>query len=279
MNTYIAQLLLLLFTIHIYSCCDPCSDTDCYNGGICNEGVCDCPEGFEGANCEIEQSTVKKLLKKREHNDGRIDNYNYDNTGILSDYYYLSTDLTKTYKFTYSFDTDTMSIVYTLNDSPLHIKKYFLVNEETYHVQEYRYKPDGSLELKEMSRYKFERPCGITEFTKISEGMEYSVFYEYDQGSCNYKRTNNDIYGIDEFYAEVKVDSKKNPLPNPWFDYLEIQERNIVSSIFYYLLVDPNMQNPTQDTVNIIYNKYDYPVSKTRTFLTGELDQYTYTYY
>lgn len=30
---------------------DPCEDVNCQNGGVCNEGTCDCPEGFSGAEC------------------------------------------------------------------------------------------------------------------------------------------------------------------------------------------------------------------------------------
>lgn len=33
---------------------DPCEAINCQNGGTCNEdGRCDCPEGFEGQQCEI----------------------------------------------------------------------------------------------------------------------------------------------------------------------------------------------------------------------------------
>ncbi len=40
-----------MFTFN--SCTDPCGDVVCNNGGICDEGRCDCPEGFSGTNCEI----------------------------------------------------------------------------------------------------------------------------------------------------------------------------------------------------------------------------------
>ncbi|MCB0567933.1 MAG: hypothetical protein H6573_32215 [Lewinellaceae bacterium] len=33
---------------------DPCMDVYCENGGTCDEGRCDCPEGFTGAYCETE---------------------------------------------------------------------------------------------------------------------------------------------------------------------------------------------------------------------------------
>lgn len=36
------------------SCSDPCKDVTCENGGTCNEGDCECPEGFSGTNCEVD---------------------------------------------------------------------------------------------------------------------------------------------------------------------------------------------------------------------------------
>ncbi|MFT4060840.1 MAG: calcium-binding EGF-like domain-containing protein [Edaphocola sp.] len=32
---------------------DPCTDLACRNGGSCSDGLCQCPTGYEGAECEI----------------------------------------------------------------------------------------------------------------------------------------------------------------------------------------------------------------------------------
>lgn len=39
----------------LFSACvkDPCLDLNCVNGGSCSDGFCQCPTGFEGAECEI----------------------------------------------------------------------------------------------------------------------------------------------------------------------------------------------------------------------------------
>lgn len=34
------------------SCKDACEDVTCENGGTCNDGDCNCPNGFTGTNCE-----------------------------------------------------------------------------------------------------------------------------------------------------------------------------------------------------------------------------------
>ena len=42
----------ILFLISCES--DPCGQTICLNNGICNEGICDCQEGYSGDACDSE---------------------------------------------------------------------------------------------------------------------------------------------------------------------------------------------------------------------------------
>lgn len=49
------KVILALFTVATFaftSCKDECKDVTCQNGGTCTEGVCDCPEGYSGSECE-----------------------------------------------------------------------------------------------------------------------------------------------------------------------------------------------------------------------------------
>jgi hypothetical protein len=49
---------LLVCGLNWAGCQDPCAKTLCENGGVCVEGSCECPEGYEGENCEIELRAV-----------------------------------------------------------------------------------------------------------------------------------------------------------------------------------------------------------------------------
>jgi hypothetical protein len=47
-------LFLISASLAWYSSCvkDGCKDVVCHNGGVCVNGACACPVGFEGTNCE-----------------------------------------------------------------------------------------------------------------------------------------------------------------------------------------------------------------------------------
>lgn len=54
LKTSLLLLAVLCLVLSTQSCKDECDDVLCQNGGTCNEGNCDCPDGFSGPNCEIE---------------------------------------------------------------------------------------------------------------------------------------------------------------------------------------------------------------------------------
>ncbi len=45
------------FTLTLSSCND-CKDVVCNNGGICEDGACECPNGFSGASCDVEDLCI-----------------------------------------------------------------------------------------------------------------------------------------------------------------------------------------------------------------------------
>lgn len=61
-NWKISLITILCFfavsSMIVFSSCeqDPCMELDCKNDGVCSDGYCQCPVGFEGAECEIASS-------------------------------------------------------------------------------------------------------------------------------------------------------------------------------------------------------------------------------
>ena len=48
-------LIVFATALNIQSCKDECDTVVCQNGGSCEEGICACPDGFSGANCETKE--------------------------------------------------------------------------------------------------------------------------------------------------------------------------------------------------------------------------------
>ena len=54
-------ILVLLLGVFFLSCGKeyPCENVTCRNGGICANGVCNCPVGFTGSDCSLQQKPAR----------------------------------------------------------------------------------------------------------------------------------------------------------------------------------------------------------------------------
>jgi len=53
----IKTLALCFFIFSMTNCSDPCSNVDC-GPGMCEDGTCICPTGYEGTSCETESRSL-----------------------------------------------------------------------------------------------------------------------------------------------------------------------------------------------------------------------------
>ncbi len=48
----ISKMIIISLTMILVMGCDPCANTNCQNGGVCDNGKCDCPPGYSGSQCQ-----------------------------------------------------------------------------------------------------------------------------------------------------------------------------------------------------------------------------------
>lgn len=98
--------------LFIYCCdiVDSCYDKLCLNESICNNGTCECLDGFEGHSCETisipDSITVKKVIVQGFSSNYHYDHKNYDITESPPDImicigYYLKNDFDNEFIFQY----------------------------------------------------------------------------------------------------------------------------------------------------------------------------------
>lgn len=79
-----AALFLTLISTIFYTACEknPCNNVVCYNGGSCNNGVCRCPTGYEGAQCAFR--SIDRFV-------GSYGGFKSCNDGVVNSAYFIDT--------------------------------------------------------------------------------------------------------------------------------------------------------------------------------------------
>jgi hypothetical protein len=76
----LTNLLIVCAVLFFAGCKNECKDTNCLNGGICNDGKCDCPPGSSGSRCEVKDSCFGLKCENGSSCNG-------DSCGCLPTYY------------------------------------------------------------------------------------------------------------------------------------------------------------------------------------------------
>jgi hypothetical protein len=105
MKKILSMAVLFLF---LFTACNKCSDTDCQNGGTCDNGECVCPFEFEGDNCEAKLTT--RLSGQY------LISYTIPGFGTETDTLLLTTHPTDAKKFYLGEGTPSEDILGTLTD-------------------------------------------------------------------------------------------------------------------------------------------------------------------
>lgn len=72
---YLIRTIIVLFSISALVSCNKsdCGPQECLNNGVCEKGICECPDGFEGLYCELDACASANCQNGATCNNGVCD--------------------------------------------------------------------------------------------------------------------------------------------------------------------------------------------------------------
>jgi len=268
---------LILLTILLPSCSEdaPCKDITCQNSGICIDGKCDCPDGFEGDLCQKKS----KLLLKEILLDGVLEEsfeYNEDQSIAKKIVYESSDHIVETaYRYTAdsiitngtnSLNTTTFSVKYNRIDSD-QIKSEFFTNDIS----------DGFYFVYS----SFSQNCGhgkskTYSSNDISSG-ESTIDYIDENCSSNRSSINTADNSM-VVTIETRNDDKNYYYESTTVNYLKAPNRG---NPIRFTVKDKNNEivNSSSYISSYTYNISDYPAKEIKEYFDGKIEIRTFVYY
>ena len=248
---------------------DICLGIECGDNGECIDGSCLCEEDYYGENCEKKRGLLKSVSR-----DGKLRfEMDYAPDHSLKTIRFISlngVDAAFTYNCSWLGDT----VRVDLEEEPDFHMKFYVENENQVFHDEISH---DVLESRDIRIYN---QCGVSQHLSYYDDgiLQDEDEYEFIDNNCSFIQVDGNRK------TTVLIDNNKGV-----FGYSG-------SGIFYISLIDYQLKsngNVIQRTVevdNVIqesitytseyqFNNDGYPLEETRSFLDGDVEVYTFTYW
>ncbi len=274
--------LMLLAFLSMQCNEDLCEFINCQNGGNCIEESCECATGYTGKFCEERLY----LLKTITYNEQTTQNFTYDEMNrIIERNQFFNNNTRVETKYTYLEDTIKVRLIDLLGQDTVY---HFLIDQSEFRM-DHVYVDNFSNYLTR-KYFNIDSNCGYfnAEFYRGSNSFTPGSLSSYQQmdyfGNCSliiksYRAENDTLISS----RELIMDGSNS--------IYQSAENRVVDFNLPYVTNKKNIQKDTRFKSNgeinlngsyessFITNEDDYPLSETRTFLTGEVWEITYEYY
>lgn len=262
---------LLCFAIAILSCNEnPCDDISCLNGGECFEGICDCPSGFTGENCQF----LSKLLRSVSIDGEKILEYGYDDNDNLQS---MISNLSSVF-LEHKKDTIISTAVSTQINQEV-ITYYIRINTDSLIV---RTMTNGTLNSKHLLFTNYSEPCGFQKEELIDSASGVTTETKnttYTDDNCsNTVEYFFNLANVVLMTSKSTLDDKLKYSYSATLPYLRIPRTgNVISYI--EMDEDGNINESTSFNSTFTYDEDDYPMVEQRNLLTGSSSTWAFEYY
>lgn len=271
------KLFCLILIVSIFNACKdcPCDDIACLNAGVCEDGECICPIGYEGNTCED-----RLYLLQRINLNGEVyRQFSYDDENRISEFSQTggnNQDLIYNYEYgedsvkiqlIRSLDMDTSYLIYhQKSDTRLDISII-----------------DPSNNVRNSSYFNLDTNCGYINGETYSLSNELFRYQEYNYyGNCSYTENTYNA-STDEliFVTEVEADESRfihqsNHLIS-FPQHNHIAKKNI-RKVSYYDADGIIIPVLSYESI-FVTNSDNMPVRETRNIETGETEIYEFIYH
>jgi len=275
------KIFALFFLAFMFNQCgEPCQDISCQNNGTCLDGICNCPDGFEGDNCEI---NLNQKLKRFSQSGLLIAEYEYNSENKLSKRTTYDTDSNISNESVFTIRGDTIiETIFLHGLNSTYENKYFQESALNFVKNSY-FIGENATNFSSKITYKFNTACGMSEQINFNafETQQTSSNWVYNENNCNYFVTylNQD----ETIHASINtvVLDKPSPLPTV-FDYFNLERFKLIdSSNFFSHLQDINgVFSPGASYIaEYEFNNNGFPTKEIRKYLNNNEIIFTYEYY
>lgn len=267
---------LLVISLLVTSCDEPCDLIDCQNNATCNLGVCDCPIGYEGETCELSLNLIKEIIL----NDKLFRSFEYDSLNILDKVIEYRGENTITHIYNHFIFPD--STLVCIEDFQLARKITYLFDHSRQESLIVTSEDEGNYIFTRKYTDK-QANCGYTERDQSSANINpFLYIIDYD-ANCNYTRSVFNQAGSLIQTEEVMLDGAKNIYQYDYYHVFEFDHPYIQNGGNF---VNRNVFDEVGDiivgfTFNSVfeYNDNGMPISQTQNFANGITQNFEYVYY
>lgn len=235
-------------------------------------------ENVDNTTLDVDNTLdIEELSLKQVNVNGLVSKkYSYQNNLIASIEYYDSGELNSKEIYEYSNDTIFRGSYDSLNEFILD-KKYYSVTEDMSKIDSY----NSENEISSSLTYNFNNnSCGYVSLESYSNrsGFRSKRIREYVDSNCNIEDT---VFNSDNevLYKQHFTFDDKNRFDKSVFSYF-FKSSNYGNTITYTYYDDLNViDTELSYKSSFEYNDHNYPISESREYLDGTLEEFTFEYY